>query len=393
MVSSSALPWRKDNEFKLLIDGEEFFSRMLSSINEARDYIFMEMYLFESGALAHSFIEAFASAAKRGVNVCLLLDDFGSMGMSLSDRQRLILSGVFLAFYNPIKFWKWRTNLHRNHRKLLIVDGDLAFTGGAGISDFFWRINNDGKNWRETMIEVRGGVLEDWQKSFENNWSFWSIEVLPPLPQFVSRETFKMSGRVALAGFRDRYEIIRTAVKRIRGAKTRVWISTAYFIPTWKIRRALRSAAGAGIDVRILVPGPVNDHPSIRHIGRQYYHRLLKNGVRIFEYRSRFIHSKVMICDDWVSIGSSNLDRWEMRWNIDANQEVEDSSFSEQTMKMFLEDFKSCAEIELSEWLARPWKDRILEKFWGAILTWAEYFVRIKKPFSLKSWDRAADSQ
>jgi len=384
MANSRIFPWRDGNHFSLLINGEAFFPRMLSAIDSAENYILMEMYLFESGNLADRFIEAFSKAVNRGVKVFLLLDDFGSNCLDIQDKRKLADFGVRTASHNPVKLAKLRKNLHRNHRKLLIADGETAFTGGAGIADSFWNKTDPGHSWRETMVEVRGPEVDDWRISFEENWNHWAEEPLPALPGANTKNPGKMRGRVALTKSRHRQEIARSAVKRIRTAAQRIWISTAYFIPTWKIRRALCAASRRGCDVRLLLPGPRNDHPSIRHVGRQYFHRLLKNGVRIFEYQSRFMHSKVMICDQWVSIGSSNLDRWELRWNMDANQEITDQNFSAEAIKIFQDDFKSCVEIDAVKWLSRPWKDRILEKFWGSLLTRAEYFAQLKKPFHYK---------
>jgi len=174
-------------------------------------------------------------------------------------------------------------------------------------------------------------------------------------------------GRVVVGQGALRAEMQRSLVTRLRRAESRVCISTAYFVPSWKVRRAIRYAANKGVDVRLLLPGPFIDHPVIRHAGRRFYLRLLRNGVRIFEYQPRFIHSKVALCDDWVSIGSSNIDRWNLRWNLEANQEVSDPGFADTVAAMFQDDFLVSREYKLEEWQRRSWYRRLLEWFWGGV--------------------------
>jgi phosphatidylserine/phosphatidylglycerophosphate/cardiolipin synthase-like enzyme len=159
-------------------------------------------------------------------------------------------------------------------------------------------------------------------------------------------------------------------LNHIRSAERTVWLATAYFIPAWRIRRALRNAARRGVDVRLLLPGPHTDHPAIRHAGRRFYGRLLANGVRIFEYQPRFLHSKVFLCDHWVSIGSSNLDRWNLRWNLEANQEIDDSAFAGQVRAMFEADFRESIECRYAQWRKRPWSARARERLWGRVDLW-----------------------
>jgi phosphatidylserine/phosphatidylglycerophosphate/cardiolipin synthase-like enzyme len=165
-------------------------------------------------------------------------------------------------------------------------------------------------------------------------------------------------------------------INRIRGAEKRVWIATAYFIPSWKIRRLLRQAAHRGIDVRLLLPGPRTDHPAVRHAGRRFYGRLLQNGVRIFEYQPRFLHAKLLLCDEWLSVGSSNIDRWNLRWNLEANLECLGGQVVKQAEALFNQDFEQCEEIKLEAWRERPWRRRLLEWFWGKIDQWLERRTR-----------------
>jgi len=367
-------PWREGNRFRLLVDGEQFFPRMLEVIAAARRYILLEMYLFESGTVANRFIKAMSEAAARGVSIYVLLDDFGARGLSRKDRVQLAQHGVYLAFYNPLRYGKLRRNLFRDHRKLLVVDGEAAFTGGTGIIDAFAFPHDPERSWHETVVEIHGPNVADWQTLFEENWRHWSTQPLITLQQPPSNYAAGAQlGRVTATGGPTHIEIKRSFIRRVRAAERIVWISTAYFVPSWKVLRVLRHTARRGADVRLLLPGPYTDHPAVRHAGRRFYTGLLRNGVRIFEYQPRFLHAKVLLCDHWVSIGSSNVDRWNLRWNLEANQEIEATDFATEVQALFEADFAQSKEYHYGEWRLRSWYQRLLERFWGAVDWWLEH--------------------
>ncbi len=361
-------PWRSANRFELLIDGDQFFPRMVEAVEAARRYVWLEMYLFESGSVATRFVDAFLAAVERGVSVKLLLDDFGARGLSRYDRTRLAGGGIEVVYYNPLRFGKVFDNFMRDHRKLLIVDGEVAFVGGTGIADEFNPPTDPERRWRETVVRIEGPVLSDWQSLFIDVWQPRGAGFLPPSVRYGHGNS--MTGRVTIARGPASQEVKRSLLKRIRSAERRVRIATAYFIPPWKIRRALRRAAQRGVDVRLLLPGPCTDHPAVRRAGRRFYSRLLRAGVRIFEYEPRVLHSKTSLCDHWVAIGSSNMDRWNLRWNLEASQEVDDQDFAAQVEAMFAADFERSIECVYEEWLRRPWSVRFSEYVWGRVDLW-----------------------
>ncbi|MGD2057014.1 MAG: phospholipase D-like domain-containing protein, partial [Gammaproteobacteria bacterium] len=188
-------PWRKGNHFEILVDGTAFFPRMLAAIDAAREYLLLEMYLVESGAVADRFIGALLAAAARDVRIHLLFDDFGAGKLMHTDRLRLEHPNIEITYYNPLPssgtlhnlyriFWQHITHgLHRDHRKLLLVDGRVAYTGGTGITDLVDPPRAPQQRWRETMIEIRGPVLEDWQALFTETWNqaATSLADLPPV--------------------------------------------------------------------------------------------------------------------------------------------------------------------------------------------------------------------
>jgi phosphatidylserine/phosphatidylglycerophosphate/cardiolipin synthase-like enzyme len=373
-------PWRDGNRFELLIDGRRFFPRMLEAIAAAQRHVLLEMYLVESGAVTTRFIDALVAAARRGVGVKLLLDDYGVRALRRDDRRRLRDGGVELAFYNPLQGTKLLGNIFRDHRKLLLVDDRVAFVGGAGITDEFDPPADPATVWRETMVEIRGPVLADWQALFLEVWNRHAREpatllLSSPQPAGPSR------GRVTFTRGLLAQEIKHSLFARLRAAHARVWLATAYFFPPWKVRRLLRAAARRGADVRLLLPGPVTDHPAARHAGRHLYHGLLRHGVRIFEYQPRFMHQKVVLCDHWATIGSTNLDRWNLRWNLEANQEIADPAFAHAVQAMLEDDFRDAVEYRFEEWQRRPWYARAAEYAWGVVAMWAERLSRRKDAY------------
>jgi len=361
-------PWREGNRFTLLIDASAFYATMLEAIEAATDYILLEMYLVESGHVVRQFVDGLTAAAQRGVRVYCLLDDFGAFGLGNADRARLIDAGVSLSFYNPFHLSRWFENLARDHRKLLVVDGYIAIVGGAGITDEFDPPEAPQNAWRETMVAVRGPAVGDWQQLFASLWQKQTRTAtrLGELPPYAAGD---MLGRVLVTGGM-RQELKRALLKRIRDAERAVWIETAYFVPPWRFRRALARAARRGVDVRLVLPGPRTDHPGVRQSGRRYYQRLLASGVRIFEYQPRVLHAKTYLCDAWAAIGSSNLDRWNIRWNLEADQGIEDPRFADSVQQMLKVDMSQSIECSVKDWPHRGWWSRWRERWWGIVDYW-----------------------
>ncbi len=372
-------PWRDGNHFEFLVDSTEFLPRMLAAIDAARDYILLEMYLIESGTVASRLIETLLAAAERGVQAYLLLDDYGAQQLDKRDRARLAHRNIAVVYYNPLPSYSTLFNLYRivwlriyrglyrNHRKLLLIDGNIAFTGGTAISDEVDSPNAPGLRWRETMIGIQGPVLADWQQLFTESWRRYARQALGlPAVRTVPLAGGKR-GRVTVNEARQRMGVQRSLLNHIKTARARVWFATAYFIPSWKIRRKLQRAARAGVDVRLLLPGAVTDHPGVRYASHHYYGRLLKSGVRIYEYTPRFFHAKTVICDDWVSIGSCNFDRWNLQWNLEANQEIDDPELAAMAATLFTNDFSNCVEYTDQEWELRSWYSRLLTRLWRGV--------------------------
>ncbi|PAU65614.1 cardiolipin synthase B [Pseudomonas sp. PIC25] len=372
MRRGAIFPWRGGNRFELLVDGPAFFPRMLEAIEAAERQVELELYLVEAGACLDALLDVLCRVGRRGVQVRCLFDDFGSLAFTPAERQRLLDVGVQLRFYNPLRWRRGLRNLFRDHRKLLVVDGTRAFIGGTGVTDDFWTPGAEQSAWHEMMVEIAGPLVADWQQLFERQWLAclarlaWKPQYplgLPRLPPYPPAGVGL--GRVAYADARQHRDILQSLIRSLRGSKARIWLATPYFLPTWKVRRALRKAASQGIDVRLLLTGQHTDHPPIRYAGQRYYPRLLKAGVRIFEYQPRFMHQKIVLVDDWVSIGSCNFDHWNLRFNLEANLEAMDPQLTRSVTESFIEDFGQSREISLELWRARPWWRRLQQRLWG----------------------------
>ncbi|SNS22915.1 phospholipase D-like domain-containing protein [Pseudomonas segetis] len=366
--------WRQGNRFTLLSDGPEFFPRMIDAIDSARQQVEFELYLIESGTCADQVLRALCDAAQRGVTVRCLFDAYGAQALTKADRALLSNAGVEMRWYNPIRWRRGIRNFYRDHRKLLLTDGRLAFVGGAGVTDDFWCTDNPESAWHETMVEIDGPLVEDWQQLFERQWQACNTRLswrpsatagLNRLP--VSPPVGVGLGRVAYADAKQHRDILQSMVRALQSAEGRIWFATPYFLPTWKVRRALRKAAARGVDVRLLLSGRRTDHQPVRLAGHRYYPRLLRAGVQIFEYQPRFSHQKIVLVDQWVSIGSCNFDHWNLRFNLDANLEALDKPFTQAIVDRLTADFADSRQVDLDLWLARPLWKRLQQRLWGWI--------------------------
>ena len=375
-------PWRAKNRFTLLVDAQQFFPAMLAAIEHAQHFILFEQYLVKSGAVLDQFIEHLIQARQRGVQIYVLLDDYGCREVNHVDNQRLVEAGVNLVLYNPLSWRSLYRSLRRDHRKVLIADNTVAFVGGAGISDAYTQGDPLKLNWHDVMLQIEGENVEDWIQAFMQVWQ-QSTQTLPVIADYSRVSVGDQTGRVHLSRGLLRNDIVRSVISHNHESSHRIWLSAPSFVTIRILRRALRRAARKQIDVRLLLPGSISDHPWISHAGRRYYYKLLSAGVKIYEYQPRFVHSKVILCDDWVSIGSSNLDRWNQRWNLDANQAVLDVHFSQQVASMFEQDFAQSRLITHEDWERRPWWQRLKERYFGiyvSLLHWFNYAItRINK--------------
>ncbi|OZG71309.1 hypothetical protein BTA51_21975 [Hahella sp. CCB-MM4] len=368
-------PLRQANSFELIVGGDAYLARLLELVNSATREILIEMYLVEQGRAFDLLWVALDEALERGVSVYLLLDGFGSRQVLpfLQEQKRYRINLHFVA-YNPISLKRIKSNFHRDHRKLIIVDQMVSVVSGFGINDDFYgeiigRPVSAEPPWLDTAIVAEGEVVRDWRQLFCQVWKVGEVSIDGSMLSDGSNALSdgNTPGRVAYGAGLARQDIVREFGARVRKATSRVWIISPYFLTSWRIRRLLRRVSRQGVDVRILVPGAFTDHPPVTYASRRYYLRLLRAGVRLYEYQKSFIHSKVYVCDDWVSIGSYNLDHWAYRFNLEANQEVVSKEFSDQVGSFYQNCIDHSTEITADYLQKQKLLDRILTYLLGKL--------------------------
>lgn len=345
--------WRYNNTFDVLVDGTEYFSSMLDNIKRAKSRILLEHYLVESGDTANTFITELCSARRRGVEVYVLLDEYGTQDLLDEDKEKLTDANIELLLYNPVSIYHIGKSLRRDHRKLLIIDELTAFIGGAGITDEFTPdLNND--YWHDVMLKVDGEIVFDFIHSFTEIWKQQkdTAKINNIKREYVENSSSNKA-RVLMSAGTEKNEIIRSVINRIRASKNHVWLMSPYFISSWKVRRALRYAAKKGVDVRLVFPGPHSDHKWVTYGIQRYYQRLLKANVAVYEFQPRFTHAKIILCDDWYTLGSSNFDLWNQFLNLDTNIEIYDQVSHKKIIALFETDFSKSTLISLNKWNTR----------------------------------------
>jgi cardiolipin synthase len=354
------------NGATLLQNGDEFFPAMLAAIRAARLSINMEMFIFNKGEVAEEFARAMADKAREGVEVRVLLDDWGSHPGPLADIMEK--AGVKLRWYKPLRIYAIYKAGNRTHRKILTVDGRIGFTGGLGIDDRWKGDARNPKEWREAVVRIEGPVVAQLQAIFLQDWVNTTGEVLHGEKQFPRIPAAGTLLAQAIAS--SRYDASSKAkllyYMAIQAARKTIWIESAYFVPDGQIRRGLVNAAARGVDVRVLVPGRHIDIPIVRMASRFHYGELLDGGVKIYEYRPTMMHNKVMVVDGiWTTIGSINFVNRSMRKNAEANVAIYDRGFAEVVSAMIV------ADLEKSEVFTRAkWKKRGLLARLGETVFW-----------------------
>lgn len=378
------LPWRLrrvqeqfvgGNRIQLLRDGREAYPAMLEAIAAAERQVLLEMYWFGSDRAGWRFARALIESARRGVEVALVYDSVGSIMASPEIFSALSAEGVSVLEYNPVAPWKRRFRLahltRRNHRKILVVDGQLGFTGGINIADQWLPEEEDGGGWRDDMVCVEGPAVLGLVRCFVKAWRRAGGQPLLRLGQVILSDDAPVSAgqisgnqRVRVLGegfFRNRHAISRAYLAHLYRARARAWIANSYFVPDRSVVSALVRAARRGVDVRIILPRE-SDVPVVEWASRAVWGRLLRNGVRIFQWSRSILHSKTAVIDGrWSTIGTFNLDYLSLRVNLEVNISVLDEAFASTMEASFEQDLSECYEVELSSFVFRSLEARLLE--------------------------------
>jgi len=357
-------PLTDGNRFETLLNGDEIFPPMLAAIRGARRNINFESYIYWSGTVGREFAEALAERARAGVAVNVLLDWLGSNKLDADQFKLMEDAGVRIRkFHEPHWYQLHRMN-NRTHRKLLIVDGAIGFTGGVGIADVWAGQARNPDEWRDTHFRAEGPVVAQMQAVFMDNWIKMTGEVMhgadyfPPLTARgeSSGQMFSSSPEGGSDSMRLMYLLAITAATRS------IHLSSAYFVPDELTMRTLVAAAGRGVRVRIVTPGPHMDADTVRSASRAGWGELLAAGVEFFEYQPTMYHCKIMIVDGlWASVGSTNFDNRSFSFNDEANLNIFDTAFASRQIEIFEADVARSKAVTLAQWKNRPWTEKLIE--------------------------------
>ena len=354
-------PLREGNRVWVLRNGNQIGPAMVDAIAGARVSVDLSNYILWSGSMAREFVDALAGRARAGVEVSVLLDAWGSAKRNAALATELERAGVTLAWFRPPRWYQLDQFNNRMHRRVLVVDGKVGYTGGFGMADE-WAGDAEGPgHWRDTHLRLEGPVVRDLAGAFADNWVDATDRVLAPrhfpeldpLPGGVPVQLSRSSPGHGPAAA----ELVFLAA--VLGAEERLWLTTAYFAPRRGVVEALAAAARRGVDVRLLLNGPGIDKPPVRRAGQRDYERLLEAGARIFEYRRTMMHAKVLVVDDgWANVGTANWDNRSMALQEEINCSVIDGGVVTELEKDFLQDFEGAEEIDLARWRRRSLRDR-----------------------------------
>jgi len=358
------------NRTRALVNGDEIFPEMLEAIRGARKSITFEMYIYWKGAIGEQFTAALEERARSGVKVHVMIDALGSQKIEKTVLGRLRDAGARVELYNPVRWDTIARMNNRTHRKIMVIDGAVGFTGGAGIGDEWSGDAQDAEHWRDTHFRLEGPAVAQMQAAFMENWIEVTGEVLhgpeyfPELrPVGDELAQFVVSSP---GGGGESAQLLY--LMSIAAAQRSIQLSAAYFVPDDNEVRQLVEARERGVRVQIIVPGPATDSAAVRRASRSTWGELLRAGVEIYEYQPTFYHVKVMTVDGlWVTVGSTNFDTRSFSTNDEANLNVYDRAFAAEGERIFERDLGRSRRITLEEWDARPLREKLLEHAAGLL--------------------------
>jgi cardiolipin synthase len=351
------------NRFETLRNGDEIFPSMLAAIRGAKKTISFETYIYWSGDIGREFADALAERARAGVKVHVLIDWVGSSKMDKQFLATMEAAGVEVNKYNEPRWYSLNRLNNRTHRKLLVIDGGIGFTGGVGIAPEWTGHAQDPDHWRDTHFRVEGPVVAQLQAVFADNWVKATGDVLhgdvyfPAIPS--AGEGAAQMFASSPSGGSESMELMYLLM--INAATRRIDLSSAYFVPDELTRDALVEAMQRGVRVRIITPGPHTDAETVRRASRALWGDLLEAGAKIHEYQPTMYHCKVLIVDGLVtSVGSTNFDDRSFRLNDEASLNIYDESFARRQAEIFEQDLAVSRPMTLEAWRDRP----LSEKAW-----------------------------
>jgi len=358
------------NRVDALINGDEIFPAMLAAIRAAKQSITFETYIYWSGDIGQEFADALAERASAGVAVHVLIDWWGGEDIQERYRARMERAGVQMAVYNPLRIGSLARMNNRTHRKLLVVDGRVGFTGGVGIADPWRGDAEDPQHWRDTHFRIEGPVVGQMQGAFTDNWTAVDGHVLHGPRYFPALEPAGTQAAQiftsAPGGGAESVQLLY--LMSIAAARKTFRLSMAYFVPDELALREMVAARSRGVRVQLILPGEHMDRGFVRRASRSLWEPLLRAGVEIYEYQPTMYHCKVMIVDElWTSVGSTNFDSRSFSINDEANLNVLDAPFANAQSAQFERDLEKSKRIQLDQWEGRSLSDKLLDSLAGLV--------------------------
>ncbi len=370
LLNGSLSQLTEHNQVELLLNGEQKFPAVINAIREAKHHIHIEYYIFENGEIGRQLKDALVQKAREGIQVRFIYDDFGSRSIRKNLVPEMEAAGIKCAPFYRVLFIKLANRInYRNHRKIIIIDGCIAFTGGINVSDRYINCADepDELYWRDTHVKITGEGVYYLQYMFINDWNFCSEEDLAPERSFFgvpeAHDGVGAVVQIAASGpDSDNPTILYSFLDAIGLAEQEILITTPYFIPGESLIDELTVAALSGVKVKLLVPQK-SDSYTVDAAARSYYGDLLKAGVEIYFYNKGFIHAKTVVSDAQLSIiGTANMDHRSFSLNFEVNTIIYDSNFAIQLRDVFYEDLKYAVKIDPTAWYNRPLYKQFPEK-------------------------------
>jgi cardiolipin synthase A/B len=366
VASLVGAPVEPGDRYEVLRNGDEAFPPMLEAIRQAKHRISFESFIYEDGVIGDLFTNAFVEAAQRGVDVRIVLDAFGAT-LSDESERKLIDAGVRVVWFNLVRPWSLEETNYRTHRKVLVVDGQVGFTGGLGLADHWLGHAQSPDHWRDTQFKVEGPAVRGLEASFYENWiesgglSAPAVDLRQPSPQSGARSVVVWSNPTGGAS-----NVKLLYLLSIAGAGQSIDIQSPYFILDESTRWSLRAAVERGVRLRIVTDGEITDAMPVKDASRYGYQALLDAGIEIYEYAPTMMHVKAMVVDGvWSVIGSANFDNRSFELNDELTVAVQDVALAQALTRDFEEDLKHSIRLDAASWRERPLWQRMREWFWS----------------------------
>ena len=356
------------NTYTVLTNGDQIFPAMLAAVNGATRRISFETYIYNKGTIGEQFTNAFIAAAKRGVQVSLVVDALGSNKVPPEWQDNMKAAGVKIGEFGETKWYSLEELNYRTHRKILVVDGNVGFTGGVGLDDQWLGHAEDKNHWRDTMVKIEGPSARLMEGAFNENL----VETLGPVtpvvdpPQQIPAEPHDSAMVLRSSPTGGSNDLKRLYLLAIAAARRTLDISSPYFVTDESTYWALQQARQRGVRVRILVEGDLTDAKPVKYASREAYQRLMDQGIDLYEYQPTMMHTKAIVIDGvWSMFGSANFDNRSLELNDEMNVAVTDRGLAARLLEDFEQDLKVSRKLEPAQWRQRSFLEKSREYFWS----------------------------